>query len=1550
MSSTAEPDGSEDVNDFLKRIRELGDKRDREDEDRTKRLEEEILQGRKERQARRAERARSLSPAKDSPSNTPQSIRSSGIETPTRDKMATPPRNAQPFSAPSPRDVAVNEALWRLNGDMSPSQENVDPKISTASKGFAEPSKSFTGSSKPSPSSAMAPSRAATLSWQRRPTSQSSDTPRSRPLSAVASENNANKSPRANPEPANPVEADLSRSQIAQSLSSKDPSWFKQTSDRGVSSPAYRRSGDKTTPSDMFAGGSMRLPGMSRESVAEPKSSPPSESTRSTSPSRSSSVRGGSSQAIPPSSNTSVSALSSRDGRSPFPTSSYHVLDPPTSDTASSTNADPQDQSNLGRTMAMSPSQGRISPERMERPSSPTKGLGGFVQSAMLKRSDSVNKRWSSQSNTGLSRGNSMVSHRSGYGSSSGGLAGSATPLSPSKLEARPSSLSRDTSPALDSRPSSSRSNATITQEEDTRNTARAPGMASSVAEGAPDRGRSQDTATENPYGDAATTTAARADITSPGSPSKGLDQRRWSPSKASWLESALNKGPESPKPRAPPPQQPSWMADITKAKKERASVDLNRSGGFKQVDTGGLMRAPAPGASTIPNKPVTISSTSKSDVGPSSQSSSAIAQKEKVMTKSPPTRPKSTQLLSQISQPTTKSSQEDRLPSPPADQQKGSVITSQEPRDRSSSGRGQATHAGENVSPKTPNAKPETPPKKDFRSNLKPRNLGATNKPQEEPEFKNVFGKLKHTQTKNFVAPDELKSNILRGKAGLNATGGPKKDERRDELRESLIKQKEAMKSKTAGKPEQGISRAPSGSIVSRSQDQPTPEAISRQRTLSRSQSNTVIENNPDPEFPRVQARRKTTEEEPKPHPAPLQNIAPIRLKGQNAAGSTSLANKFNPGLAAMLARGSQPSAPAKNVAKESDYGSSKDVPDETREKGEPGTVSGGKLTHMTKARARGPKRRLPASVKGDLHGSPDVSWEDSKAGIGTAQAETELQPEIPKERVKLDDSPKQPSAKPQTKSRVASPLTEEKPSSAARTPQAMPEVPPKSPQLAKRSTPKSEMEQSPSLPSTSYQPSPQMSLSSHLKSEPFLPDFPNKNVQSSLASSLEDDDTGVNSKFSVKNASTMWSQSSEPPSSELRSPKSPIKLPTRGDEEAAMINAGLRSSSKSNNEPVGLGLQHVSSKSRGQEQLDRNLPSPPLRSPSSLPQVDLPSTATSQEPGRSISSGLHHAGGTSQDTGSPIPHTSEAFRILADFFADEPRSMPRVDVDTQTVLSSKFDEDINIKTLRKQIWELSGDGKKLPVPPHQEHILFENSMYICTHVFGAADGKRTTEVYFWIGDNVSGASIEDAQLFARKIAREDSGKLITFKQGRETSRFFQALGGIVIIRRGASSRANSQNSFMLCGRRHMGQIAFDEVDLSPHSLCSAFPYIVSSKSGKLFVWKGKGSGADELGCARLIAMDLGLTGDVEEIDEGHEPTSFFDILGPAADATSLKSSESWGLKPRYDNYGVRLFRVVHGTKPTVLHSTLSTHAKESKAYRSPARFRRSFHFASRT
>ena len=54
--STAEGNDMDEagVNEFLQRIKELGDKRNKEDEERTRKLEEEILAGREARQARQA--------------------------------------------------------------------------------------------------------------------------------------------------------------------------------------------------------------------------------------------------------------------------------------------------------------------------------------------------------------------------------------------------------------------------------------------------------------------------------------------------------------------------------------------------------------------------------------------------------------------------------------------------------------------------------------------------------------------------------------------------------------------------------------------------------------------------------------------------------------------------------------------------------------------------------------------------------------------------------------------------------------------------------------------------------------------------------------------------------------------------------------------------------------------------------------------------------------------------------------------------------------------------------------------------------------------------------------------------------------------------------------------------------------------------------------------------------------------------------------------------------------------------------------------------------
>lgn len=53
MSSAEAEDGSEHVTDFLRRIKELGEQRDQEDMERTRKLEEDIIEARRQREARR---------------------------------------------------------------------------------------------------------------------------------------------------------------------------------------------------------------------------------------------------------------------------------------------------------------------------------------------------------------------------------------------------------------------------------------------------------------------------------------------------------------------------------------------------------------------------------------------------------------------------------------------------------------------------------------------------------------------------------------------------------------------------------------------------------------------------------------------------------------------------------------------------------------------------------------------------------------------------------------------------------------------------------------------------------------------------------------------------------------------------------------------------------------------------------------------------------------------------------------------------------------------------------------------------------------------------------------------------------------------------------------------------------------------------------------------------------------------------------------------------------------------------------------------------------
>ncbi|KAI5296704.1 hypothetical protein KEM56_005388, partial [Ascosphaera pollenicola] len=213
-------------------------------------------------------------------------------------------------------------------------------------------------------------------------------------------------------------------------------------------------------------------------------------------------------------------------------------------------------QSRLNPLPHPSPLQRAGSPERQipaqglgqgqDRPSSPTKGLGGFVQSAMMRRSDSVSKRWSAMNlggAAGIARRESVSSNHHNEGEA-------AAILSPSlggaegtnSTPTRAGTFHGATGSSSSARPKS----LTLKHQ------------------------RSESISTPTPTS-TTTTPALPADNTpTPTSPSK-----RWSPTKASWLESALNR-PESPTKRNPPPafgQEPEWKSQLARMKASRQAA-----------------------------------------------------------------------------------------------------------------------------------------------------------------------------------------------------------------------------------------------------------------------------------------------------------------------------------------------------------------------------------------------------------------------------------------------------------------------------------------------------------------------------------------------------------------------------------------------------------------------------------------------------------------------------------------------------------------------------------------------------------------------------------------------------------------------------------------------------------------------------------------------------------------------------------------------------------------------------------------------------------------
>lgn len=1362
------------------------------------------------------------------------------------------------------------------------------------------------------PANTSALSRSGTLSWQQRPLSRGTGSFRSRPQSIASL---ADVSPTIRQEQPKPSD-EISRQDIAASLGAKDPSWFRQTAERGLNSAAYRKNDSDADGATSFSGRSMRLPGMSKDfnNPNEPPKAEPQSSTPSASPRKQESTPTLDHHQTPvlepshPSRPASMAAASPT--RSP-------LLDLPTFKPLDLTMVQDSDVSGVGRSPSVLSSAGR--------PASPTKGLGGFVQSAMMKRSDSVSKRWSVQANAGLKRGDSIASARPGNLSSfspghsrnsskdaRGLIEGSSSPLSSSRPV---SSHGLDPVAPARGRPPLHADNKDI-------ESSSPPSKPVEPSEPTPQRYKERPTTPpppESPLG---------------RSPSKTMDPRRWSPTKASWLESALNK-PDSPRFTPAKPEIPAWKLNMQRSKLEQHSQTTESASqiGSKPKAAADQLESPSRPASPLKG------STRENPGSNSTPRSEGIDKRPDVSLKTlnmPPS----------ILPTAANTERKDAKPIVPLKRNVTPVSTmistvqGQEPTLKQAQTKPSESKEDVGVADKTwhkPDTKPvplkpkpQTPPKTDFRSALKPREATPGGGNDAEPEFKAIFGKLKRTQTQNYVAPDVLKDNIARGKAALAVTGGPQKTKRVDEFKESILHKKEAMK---AGGGSAGKRPMPGPSL-----DDPTdslPEALARRKTLHRTVASTekvdavkafdspdrattvastpksssnkplapknkpsvpshfmsempskfndgseetakseLIGAMPVTETPITNLKQLQTPATHANKPSETLNAAPAASDNVKVPESSNIAARLNPALAGLLSRSGSPRMPGDQS---SHNGSQLQVSSGEQGSREGASNNAQELTHMTKGRAKGPKRRVPKSGLPSKEATPLRKEEVAKRSntlaasdssstgaeqkpaarplsskpLSTQPKSKDEPPEIsahkPKEGVpEVLPSPPPPEVKPRLIHQFDGAFSNARLSAADLTSKPRPVVANKSAEVRKVSQT--------AAPST----------------KPATPKkFDVLNDRSHPATSPP---VSSGDKMSPPTSTRTSTMPLTPSKSKLNTPKA-AKFSAEGPIKPAVTSL------PSKNNGFGVQLGASTKKAVGTPEL-----TPP-------PEAEVASARLLASP-RKIS--------------SPSKSSSMVKPRLEEFFGSLPSARDRADFNTEAFLSSQYTNPDKPRTLSNQIWEVTGDGKRSPMPPQQEHILFEDCMYLSVHCMQSTNGSKANEVYLWCGDEVPEASVEDAQLFCRKIARDNSAKLQVVKQGKESSEFFQALGGIVIIRRNKTSAL-----YMLCGRPHLGHVAFDEVDLVTSSLCSGFPFLISAKFGKLYLWKGLGSNQQDVGCARLIGMDLGLTGEIEEVEEGHEPTGFWDAF-PIKSPRRTSSSGRAG-PTRVNTHLPKLYRVEH-------------------------------------
>ena len=206
-----------------------------------------------------------------------------------------------------------------------------------------------------------------------------------------------------------------------------------------------------------------------------------------------------------------------------------------------------------------------------------------------------------------------------------------------------------------------------------------------------------------------------------------------------------------------------------------------------------------------------------------------------------------------------------------------------------------------------------------------------------------------------------------------------------------------------------------------------------------------------------------------------------------------------------------------------------------------------------------------------------------------------------------------------------------------------------------------------------------------------------------------------------------------------------------------------------------------------------------------------------------------------------------------------------------------------------QKSVWRIQDDDS-VPVEERHHGVFRASSCYIIQYCYRVG-GRDRFLVYCWLGGNTGTAERDAAATKAIELDGKLRGRAVQARvvQGEEPPQFFVIFGGRIIIYSGHEPDADT-GRFLLQVRstgRHATRGL--EVECRASSLNTNDVFVLRD-GDRVFVWCGKDAVPEERDAARAIAFDFCKDGEPQDIDEGSEPSSFWDAISGHAEYISPK------------------------------------------------------------